>query len=312
MNQVHAFTLPPGLLPSPPTSPRPPEDTGLEGISTHLKVLLKIIQDYNGGSTKYNDEKKSNKVAGMISIIDDVRTRIQKVQSSTRRRAELRRCNTDLKSNIPSPREKKSADHLITDEKERLRRELSASLIARKSLQAMCSSLGKEKEIMARELARKAQQLTEMEEFISDLKARNEMLLEKLHACNIKQKEQEERNKSSNGGEMQGNMALQERNEELSKQLQKSLDGHRILKRRLKETQEENRENEAVMQEMEYEIQAGSDRLNGLKDKRITNEETNNITTEILVLEDMLESLQLKISKIRQKKSKSLTIARKG
>ncbi|KAI4297370.1 hypothetical protein L6164_037265 [Bauhinia variegata] len=294
----------PEILPCSPRSPHPSDDIGFEGIATNVKLLLKIIQDYNGG--KSNEDRKTQRVAGMISIIDEIKNRIQKVQTSAKRRAELRRCNTDLKPNN-IPRDKRATDNLIiTDEKERLKRELGASLVATKSLQAMCSSLGKEKEIMARELARKAQQLTEMEEFINDLKAQNENLLEKLQACNMVQKEkEEERKQSSNEGEMQGNMALQERNKALSEQLQKSLEGYRCLKRRLKETQEENQENDAVMEEMESEIQAGKDRLHGLKEQMMRrNEETDkNITEEISDIENMLHSLQVKISKLREKKS---------
>ena len=256
--------------------------------------MLKLIQDHNGASTKDNDERKFHRVNGMMFILDEVRSRIQRIQSSTKRKAELRRCNTDLRPNIPTPKEKRPPDVPI-DEKERLRRELHASLVARQSLQAMCASLGKEKQIMASELARKAQELTEMEELISDLKAQSDMLLEKLHACSSE--------KMSNGVEIEGNIALQDRNKVLSEQLQKSLDAYRSLKRKFKDAQEENQEFHATTEQMKVEVQARIDRIHGFKEEVIKIQETNNFEEEISALENMLESLSMKISKHAQKKT---------
>lgn len=268
------------------------------GLQMNVKLLLKLIQDHNVANIKDNDERKFHRVNGMMSILDEVRSRVQKIQSSTKRRAELRRCNTDLRPNIPSPKDRRAPD-VPADEKERLRRELNASLVARQSLQAMCSSLGKEKQIMASELARKAQELVEMEDFISDLKAQNDMLMEKLHACNSEQKE-----KKGNGVEMEGNIVLQERNKALSEQLQKSIDGYRSLKRKLRDMQDENKEFHAAMELMEDEVQAGIDRIHSLKEEMVaTNLETSSIGEKISALEHMLESLNMKISKYTQKKS---------
>lgn len=152
------------------------------GVATDVRVLLKLIHDHKGGKRE-NDERKYERVSGMISIIDEVKSRIETIQSSKKVAHELRRCNTELKPRVKVPRAKKPAGDLgviVEDEKEKLRRELSASIVAHRSLQAMCSGLGKEKQIMASQLARKAQELTEMEEFIVDLKAQNDMLLEKM------------------------------------------------------------------------------------------------------------------------------------
>lgn len=163
-----------------------------------MKVLLKLIHDHKGGK-KENDDRKSQRVAGMISIIEEVKSRIQTIQSSKRITQELRRSNTELRPN--NARDKKPSDFdSVTDEKERLRRELTASLVSRKSLQAMCFSLGKEKQNMASQLARKAQELTEMEEFVEDLKAQNQTLLEKL-----KDSKSEKRNNTLEAEIMQGN-----------------------------------------------------------------------------------------------------------
>ena len=273
------------------------EEFGMQGLATNVRLLLKLIQDHNGSTTKDNDERKFHRVNGMMFLLDEVRSRVQKVQSSTKKRAELRRCNTDIRPNTPN--DKKAPDVAI-DEKEILRKELNASLVARQSLQAMCSSFGKEKQIMASELARKAQELSELEELIDDLKTQNDMLMGKLHACNSEQKEK----KSSSGGQMEGNMVLQERNKALSEQLQKSIDGYRSLKRKLKDVQEEKGEMNATMEKMGLEIKSCIDRIHSFKEQmETTNLDTRDIKKEILVFEYMLESLNKKISKYSQNKT---------
>ena len=267
-----------------------PEEVSMEGLATNVRLLLKLIQDHNGATTKDNDERKFHRVNGMMFLLDEVRSRVQKVQSSTKRRAELRRCNTDLWTNIPKD---KRAPDLPTDEKERLRKELNASLVARQSLQAMCSSLGKEKQIMATELAKKAQELSELEQLIDDLKTQNDMLMGKLHACSSEQKENQ-----SGGMEMEGNIVLQEHNNALSEQLQKTIDGYKSLKRKLKDVKEEKREMQTTMEQMGLEVQSGINRIRNFKEQMVTtNLETSDVRKEISVLEHMLESLTMKISK---------------
>ncbi|EXB51995.1 hypothetical protein L484_019773 [Morus notabilis] len=139
MSGLRAFSSP-ELLPPEKNQIERPGDHSLEGIATNVKLLLKIIQDHNEACTRdVVDERKAQRVAGMMSIIENIKTRIQESQT-VGRRAELRRCNTDLRAN--APRDKK-AHEPITDENEKLRRQLSASLAARKSLEIMCTSLGK-------------------------------------------------------------------------------------------------------------------------------------------------------------------------
>ncbi|RDX96653.1 hypothetical protein CR513_20653, partial [Mucuna pruriens] len=297
MDRVRAYSSPHFLSSSTNNfSGQPEEECGLEGLATNIKLLLKLIQDHNGSSTKENDERQFHRVNGMMFILDEVRSRVQRIQSTTKKRAELRRCNSDLKPKIPTPKDKKPPD-VPLDEKERLKRELNASLVARQSLQAMCSSLGKEKQIMASELARKAQELTEMEDFIGDLKAQNDMLMEKLHACNSEQKE-----KKSNV-DMECNIVLRERNKALSEQLQISIDGYRSLKRKLGDIQEENRQVHDTMEQVEEEVQTVIHRIGNFKDGRMkTNLRTSDVKEELSVLEHMLGSLQMKISKHTQKK----------
>ncbi|XP_012574558.1 uncharacterized protein [Cicer arietinum] len=296
MDHVRAFSSSPQLNNSSTSNNGQPEEEF--GLATNVRLLLKLIQDHNGATTKDNDERKFHRVNGMMFLLDEVRTRVQKVQSSTKRRAELRRCNTDLRPNIPK---EKRAHDVPPDEKDRLRKELNASFVARQSLQAMCSSLGKEKQIMASELARKAQELTELEELIGDLKAQNDMLMGRLHAWNSEQKEKE---KKSSGVEMEGNIVLQERNRALSEQLQKSIDGYRSMKRKLRDMQEEKKEIHATMEQMWLEVQSGIDRIDSFKEHlATTNLETSGVEEEISDIEHMLESLRMKLSKHTQKKT---------
>ncbi|PON87774.1 myosin heavy chain-like protein [Trema orientale] len=312
MSGLRAFSSP-ELSPSPKIHGERSEDHSFEGIATNIKLLLKLVQDHNEAGTRDGvDDRKSQRVAGMMSIIEDVKTRIQKSQSSGRK-PELRRCNTDLlRSNNSSssgsaPRDntKKSNELPINDEKERLKRQLSMSLAARKSLEILCGSLGKEKEIMASELSRKVQECASLEELVSDLRAQNDMLLGKVKACAAEHKER--RSSSGVGETSQGNAALQERNRALSEQLLKSLDGYRSLKRKLKDSQEESVKMEVEMEKMGVEVQDGIERIQRLKEKigKWGGEKEVDIDQEIKALEGMFECFTLKISKHRQRKSES-------
>lgn len=272
----------------------------LLGIATNVKLLLKLVQDHNEACTRDIDERKPQRVAGMISIIDDVKTRIQKSQSHGQK-AELRRCNTDLRPQ--APRDKKSSHEPIADEKEKLRKELSASLAARKSLEIMCSSLGKEKEIMSSELSRKVHELNETEELVNDLRAQNEMLLGKVQAYAADHKE---KRNNIGGGETQGNAALHDRNKALSEQLLKSLDRYRSLKRKLKDAHEENMRIHTIMEEIRMEAEAGLHQIISLKERIvINNEEGGDIGKEISALETLFQSFNMKISMNGKKKSDS-------
>ncbi|XP_057745967.1 uncharacterized protein LOC130965246 [Arachis stenosperma] len=271
---------------------QPGDERGLEGVATNMKLLLKLIEDYNG--SKESDQHKIQRVNGIMSILDETRGRVQRFQMNNMKtnqiKRELRRSNSDIKSSsVVIAREK-----TITDEKERMRRELQSSFVVRQSLQALCSSLGKEKQIMACELARKAQELAEMEELVADLKEQNEMLMKKLNS-NIKIDEGGNRN----------NVVLHEMNRTLTHQLQISLDGYRSLKIKYMETQEENRDIHADMKEMEVQVQAGIQRLQGLKKiaEMIAknDKERKAIKDQILALEQLLASLHMKISKYTNK-----------
>ncbi|TQD88695.1 hypothetical protein C1H46_025769 [Malus baccata] len=297
MNRVRAFPSPAVLLPASSTTPKDrPEDHSFDGIATNVKLILKLIQEHNEASTKDNDDRKMQRVAGMMTIIDDVKTRIQKSQT-VGRRAELRRCNTDVRPNVL--RDKRPPEPII-DEKEKLRRQLRASLAVRKSLEIMCSGLGKEKEIIALECARKVHELSGMEEHINDLRAQNEMLLAKVKVCAAEHKEK----RCADGVEIHGNAALQERNKELSELLLKSLDGCRSLKRKIKDAQKENNGMHTAMEEMRAEVQEGVDQIRVLKEK-IATKQAADIKEEISALEHLFECFSMKISNHEPKKGES-------
>ncbi|GFZ06081.1 hypothetical protein Acr_18g0002510 [Actinidia rufa] len=291
MNRIRANSSP-DLFPSSMEN-KHHDDSSLEGVAATVKLLLKLIQDHKESCAKeQNDSRRMLRVAGMMTILDNIRTRIQKCQSFGKKgEKELRRCNTDLQSPSHVPRDKKAPTEPI-DEKEKLRRELSASLAARKSLECMCSSLGKEKEIMANELARKVHELGGMEELVNDLKAQNETLLGK-----VQEYAQEHREKKLEDivPANASNLALQDRNKALSEQLLRSLDGHRSKNRKLKEAQEKNANLYAMMEEIKTEVGVSLERIRGFKQR--VGEEKVDVEEEISELEHMFECFEIKVSK---------------
>ncbi|KAF7847569.1 hypothetical protein BT93_L2830 [Corymbia citriodora subsp. variegata] len=228
----------------------------------------------------------------MMSILDDVKTRVQKSQCGNKKReAELRRCHTELRPRNGN-RDKKT-DEIVVDEKEKLRKALNASLAAQKSLEMMCSSLGKEKEIMEAELTRRVHELNEMEEHLNDFKAQNEKLLAKVQACATEHKERK------HGGEARKDVTLQERNKELTEQLLKSLEGYRSLKRKFKDSQEENRQLTTTMEELGMEIASGLNLVHGFRQcAEAKGEGAMDVCGEISELENLLQCFEMKVSKI--------------
>ncbi|XP_042509468.1 uncharacterized protein LOC122085092 [Macadamia integrifolia] len=291
MSNIRANSSPELLRPSAPIICH--EDHALEGVATNIKLLLKLFQDHNEVGHK-DDGRRMQRVAGMMSILDDIKHRIQKSESFGKKRAaELRRCSTDIRRNethefksnhIPKDHKRQAPPEPITNEEQKLRKELNASLAARKSLEMMFSSLGKEKEIIAAELARKVQELNDTEEHLNDVKAQNEKLLAKVKFCATEHKER-------------SSEALQERNKMLSEKLLKSLDGYRSLKRKLKDAQEENTTIYTKMAEMGGDVRAGLKKIHEFQE-RISEEkeEAMEIEEEVSALEHMLQCFELKIS----------------
>ncbi|PIN22437.1 hypothetical protein CDL12_04851 [Handroanthus impetiginosus] len=302
MNQFRANSSPnliPSSTPSTPTTEQQSDDSALEGVAANVKLLLKLIQDHKDACDKEkNDHRRTLRVATMMTILDNVKERIQKSQSFGKKRseAELRRCNTDLRPNRAPKDKRQGGDVAVDNEKERLKREFSASLSARKSLHAVCSSLGKEKEIMAAELSKKVQELNGMEELINDLKAQNETLLEKVRECALEHKE-----KKQLTGESQVAVALQERNKMLSDQLLKSLDGYKSIKRKLKAVQEENVKMHDTVEEIGVKVVGCLERVRSFKERIMEKESGDYVEEEIMALESMFEGFQMMVAKFDKK-----------
>ncbi|CAI9260170.1 unnamed protein product [Lactuca saligna] len=266
---------PPQLLAtSTPQQQHSYDDAALEGVAANVKLLLKLIQDHKEAcKTQRNDGRRMLRVAGMMTILEMVRTRIQNCQSFGTKRSDG--LGPFGLSPAQSPKEKqRSTDLLTVDEQEKLKREHSASLAARKSLEIMCSGLGKEKEIMMGELAKKAHELSEMEEHINDLKAQNETLLEKVSQCAEMHKHDEK------------------------KQLLESLDGYRLMKRKMSEVHEENMAMQATMEEMGTKVSASLDKIRNYR-QHLNNdsEEIVDIEEGILELEHIFKCFEKNLSK---------------
>ncbi|KAI3709978.1 hypothetical protein L2E82_39750 [Cichorium intybus] len=253
------------------------DDAALDGVAANVKLLLKLIQDHRDAcKTHRNDGRRMLRVAGMMTILDMVRTRIQNCQSfGTKQSDGLGSAGPFGHSPAQSPKDKqRSTDMLTIDEKGKLKRELSASSASRKSLEVMCSSLGKEKEIMLRELAKKAHELSEMEEHINDLKAQNETLLGKVLQCAEMHKHDE------------------------NKEVLKSLDEYRLMKRKVMEVHEENMAMQATMEEMGTKVSASLYKIRNYRQHlKNDSDEIVDIEEGILELEHMLKCFEKNSSK---------------
>ncbi|CAA0827570.1 myosin heavy chain-related [Striga hermonthica] len=274
MSQVLANSSPESTRPSISTvTQRQYDDTALEGVAANTKLLLKLVEDHRDACRKEKNEgRRMLRVATMMTILDNIRGRIQKCQSLGRK---------GTTGPDPSPTENPD------EEKARLKRELASSLAAQKSLQAMCSSLGKEKEIMAAELSRKARELTGMEELIGDLRAQNEALLERARLCAIEHGEGKQ-----SGGDGVGE--LEERNRLLSDQLLKSLDAYRSMKRKLRASHEENESIRATLDEMRRKFMGSLGRIKGFKEG---DDSEFDVREEISELEGMFECFRVMVEK---------------
>lgn len=289
-----------------------------------MKLLLKLIQDHQIACDQdKNDHRRMLRVATMMTILDNAKDRIQKCQSFGLKKtepSELRRCNTDLRRNS-IPRDKKpsvvpemevvveeEAAAAVDGDKERLRRELIASLAAQRNLKAMCSSLGKEKKFMEAELSKKVHELSEMEELLNNLKAQNETLRQKVQECLSEHKDR----KSGGGGggssgDMQAALVLQERNKALSEQMLRSIDGYRSMKRKLKVAQEENAMLHSTVDEVGAKVVRSLERVRSLKEKMTSSPPPGadpplDLQEEIIGLESMFERFEMLVEKHEKKR----------
>ncbi|KAJ4976066.1 hypothetical protein NE237_001172 [Protea cynaroides] len=287
MNNVRVYSSP-ELLPQSASAVSLEEHT-LEGVATNIKLLLKLIQDHNEVGNR-EDGRRLQRVAGMMAILDDVKHRIQKSQSFGKKSgAELRRCNTEIRRTDNHTHNRPPTPEPITNEEQKLRKQLSSCLASRKSLEMMFSSLSKEKEIIAAELARKVHELNDTEEHLSDLREHNEKLLAKVKLCATEHKQ-----RGGGGIETENNVALQERNKMLSEKVLKSLDGYRSLKRKLKDSQEKT---ESLHAKMAVDVRAGLDKIHEFQ-QRISEEKEQpmEIEEELVALEHIFRCFERKVS----------------
>ena len=266
------------------------DDSALEGVAANVKLLLKLVQDHKDAcQTHRRDGRRMLRVAGMMTILDMVRTRIQKCQSFGGDRNAFRRSNSEIRTSVDEIEKQQATDSKAVEDKEKLRRQLSASSAARKSLEVMCSSLGKEKEIMMGELARKAHELAEMEDHIEDLKAQNDSLLERVKDCadvhdsTSKPEEQPEEK-----------MAVYEHNKALKDQLMRSLNGYRNMKRNLTDLREENILMQSKIEEMGTKVAVSLEKIRKYRQKHNENsEEIADIEEGVMELEHMSKCLDI-------------------
>ncbi|KAL6542700.1 hypothetical protein OROHE_010220 [Orobanche hederae] len=310
MSQVRANSSPDSVRPSTSITEQQYDDSALQGVAASIKLLLKLTQDHKDACDKEKNgsSRRMLRVATMMTILDNIRDRIQKCQSFGNKgssRPELRRWNTIPRTyNNPTTTTTKEKDDRQDNENERLTRELTSCFAAQRNLQGMCSSLGREKEIMAAELSRKVQELSGMEELINDLKAQNETLLVKVRKCASEHNNKEKKCSGSGStiGELQLTTALQERNRALSEQLLKSLDGYRSMKRKLQAAEEEKGGGmRATMDEMRVKVVASLERIRSLKERIVLPSAGDNSTVdvkeEIVSLESMFECFRMLVMK---------------
>ncbi|CAN1302426.1 hypothetical protein LINPERPRIM_LOCUS25450 [Linum perenne] len=211
----------------------------------------------------------------MITILDDIKGRLEKSQSTSKKRvAQLRRCNTDLRPNRAGQKQvEKKPDQ---------------------------TSMRKEKVIMGAELARRVSELSEMEEMVNLLKAQNDTLLSKLQTSDQSNSEIHSNIIKSHDG---NNVALQDRNKVLSDQLLKSLESYKALKRKFKSAKEESsRFRETVGEE----AATGLAKIRSLKVRMVNKvDECVNIDGEICALEEIFEQFMVKVLEDKSGKRRS-------
>ncbi|CAA6671778.1 unnamed protein product [Spirodela intermedia] len=199
------------------------DDLVLQGAASKVRLLLKLVQDYEADLGKAQCS-----MAGILCVLDEVTSGLERFHAPARRRkAELRRCSTDLCRSGEPPLQASTGkgpglpETTTVEENQRLRKELSASLTMQKNLQKI-----------------KAQELQDIEEHLSDVKAQNERLLEKVRLSACEQ-------------------YLIDRNNTLSEQLIRTLDGYRALKRKVKDLQEEKAKVQEKVAEMAARMSKG-------------------------------------------------------
>ncbi|KAF9609642.1 hypothetical protein IFM89_017781 [Coptis chinensis] len=109
------------------------------------------------------------RVAGMLTILDDVKHRIQKSQSSGKKReAQLNSVDASLILSLLVCSRTRNHQNQYWMRSRSYKMSSAIAQLLEKSLEKMFSSLGKEKSIMLAELAKIVEELSSMEEQFND------------------------------------------------------------------------------------------------------------------------------------------------
>lgn len=235
-------------------------------------------------------------MATMLTILENIRLRIQRCQFKTKT------TETGMwPSSSISDGEQQQQQYTGEDEKEMLRKALSASLAARKSLELSCTNLVEDKKIMTIEITRTTHLIKETEERINDLKDHNQLLAKKVKKCKC-----EHRNKRGYGSnnnntsaaaaalkERQEKTILLERNKTLSDHLVTALNKYRSMEMKERILQQKNTIIRAEMEVITGEVKAGLEEFNRLKENMASRTDAPaNIREEITRLEHVFERFQ--------------------
>jgi len=120
-----------------------------------------------------------------------------------------------------------------------------------------------------------------------------------VQACVAEHKEVK---KPSQGYSEAHQAALQQRNKELSEQLVKSLEGYKLLKRKLKEAQDARQGMQVALDGIAEEIEVGIHQIRSLEERISDNslgEQATEIKEKITTLKTVFRKIEAKVSKYR-------------
>lgn len=260
-----------------------------------MRLLLKIIEEHKvATNNNINDGKKMLRAATMMTILENIRLKIQSSHPFQIEGAEkilIRRCssNSDFQQKDVGGGSGSSSgggdnhDHHIVpidEERDRLRKSLDSSLAQRRSLEIFFTNLRKERDMMSNELSKKVNLMNGMEEFVQELEAENQSFSVKVRECVFLHGTEE-----SDTKDVDNIVQLREKNRALSNDLQCTRDRLQSIKAKTKELNDQNNTINGQMSEISGEVNAALQRLNRLKQIKVASD-------EIAQLEQVLECFQ--------------------
>lgn len=250
-----------------------------------MRLLLKIIEEHKvATNNNRNDGKKMLRAATMMTILENIRLKIQSSHPFQVEGAEkdlIRRCssNSDFQQKDVGGGGDNHDHHIvpIDEERDRLRKSLDSSLAQRRSLEIFFTNLLKQRDMMSNELSKKVNLMNGMEEFVQELEAENQSLSDKVRKCVSLHSTEEYDTKDEDYIQL-----LREKNRALSNDLQCTRDRLQSIKVKTKELDDENNTIYEQMNEISGEVNAALHRLNRLKQIKVASD-------EIAQLEQVLE-----------------------